>query len=65
MNVPLTLSSADVCKTTGIGRTSIYNAIKEGKLHAVKCAGRTLVHVEDLRAFLDALPALRTGQRNG
>lgn len=66
MNLPLTLSVADVCKLTGIGRTSIYSAIKDGKLRAVKCAGRTLVRAEDLRAFLDSLPVLNTGSaRNG
>ncbi len=58
---PLTLSIADVCKATGIGRSSIYNAIKDGKLRAVKFAGRTLIRAEDLTAFLDGLPTLSTG----
>jgi excisionase family DNA binding protein len=61
--VPLTLSIEDVCKATGIGRTSIYNAIRDGRLRAVKFAGRTLIRVEDLKAFLDGLPALPAGAK--
>lgn len=55
---PLTLSVAEVCKTTGIGRTSIFNAIRDGKLRAVKLGNRTLIRAEDLKAFLDNLPAI-------
>lgn len=57
----LTLSIAEVCKATGIGRTSVYAAIKSGQLRAVKFAGRTLIRTEDLKAFLDSLPAIRAG----
>lgn len=54
----LALSIAEVCKATGIGRTSIFNAIREGKLRAVKLGNRTLVRAEDLRTFLESLPAI-------
>lgn len=61
--LPITLSIADACRETGIGRTSLYAAIKTGDLRAVKFAGRTLIRAEDLKAFVDALPALNTGKK--
>lgn len=61
MNNPLAYSIADVCKMTGIGRTSLYTAIKEGRLRAVKHFGRTLILASDLQTFLHSLPALNTG----
>jgi excisionase family DNA binding protein len=60
--LPITLSIADACKETGIGRTSLYNAIKTGKLRAVKFAGRTLIRSEDLKSFVDQLPEISTGK---
>lgn len=61
MNAPLAYSIADVCKMTGIGRSSIYTAIKEGRLRAVKHFGRTLVLASDLQSFLASLPEIGTG----
>jgi excisionase family DNA binding protein len=60
-DTPLTISIAEACKATGIGRTSIYSAIKQGELRAVKFAGRTLIRTEDLKAFVDNLPAMNAG----
>ena len=62
--LPLTLSIAEVCKQTGIGRSSIYTAIKAGQLRAVKFYGRTLIRAEDLKAFVDCLPELCTGKNS-
>ena len=56
--LPLTLSIAEVCRITGIGRTSIYAAINAGRLRALKFSGRTLIRTEDLKAFLDSLPEM-------
>jgi hypothetical protein len=50
---------ADVCKVTGLGRTSIYAAIKSGALVARKWNRRTIVLAEDLAAFLCNLPTVR------
>lgn len=61
-DIPLTYSIADVVKATGIGRTSIYNAIKAGQLRALKFSGRTLIRAEDLKAFIDSLQPLKTGK---
>lgn len=53
---PFALSVAEACRLSGLGRTTIFAAIKEGRLRAVKAGGRTLIRPEALRAFLDGLP---------
>lgn len=58
MNAPATLaySISDACRATGLGRTSIYGLISEGRIEARRCGGRTLIPAESLRAFLASLP---------
>jgi excisionase family DNA binding protein len=51
---------ADVCALTGLGRTTIYAAIKAGHLPARKYGRSTVVLDEDLAAFLRNLPNART-----
>jgi excisionase family DNA binding protein len=46
----------DVCRVTGLGRTSIYKLIKEGRLRAVKNGRVTLILDSDLDKFLASLP---------
>lgn len=46
----------DACAAAGIGRTSIFQAIREGKLQVRKAGRRNIVLTEDLRAFLHRLP---------
>jgi hypothetical protein len=45
----------DVCKLTGLGRTSIYAAIKAGDLVARKRGRSTIVLGDDLASFLRSL----------
>ena len=45
-----------VCAITGLGRSTIYAAIKTGDLIARKLGRCTLILEEDLRDFLHALP---------
>jgi hypothetical protein len=47
---------ADVCKVTGLGRTSVYAAIKSGDLVARKWNRCTIVLSDDLARFLTNLP---------
>lgn len=50
------LSIPDVVQATGIGRNTIYDQINLGRLKARKVGTRTVIRVEDLQAWLDALP---------
>jgi hypothetical protein len=49
----------DVCKVTGLGRTSIYAAIKSGALTARRWNRCTIVLGDDLATFLNNLPRVR------
>ena len=48
----IALSIADVVGLTGIGRTKIYEAIRDGELPLVKIGKRSLVLDEDVRSWL-------------
>jgi excisionase family DNA binding protein len=52
---------AETCALTGLGRDTVYAAIRDGHLVARKLGRRTLVTDDDLRQFLAGLP--RAGGR--
>jgi excisionase family DNA binding protein len=54
----LALGIRDVCRLTGLGRTSVYAAIKAGDLVARKLGRRTVILGADLEAFLNNLPSV-------
>ena len=54
--LPKALNLTQVCEATGFSKTKVYREIKSGNLPARKAGKRTLVLVEDLRAYLDNLP---------
>lgn len=47
----------DAAQVAGIGRTTLYDEIRTGRLNARKAGRRTLILREDLQAWLAALPA--------
>ncbi|MEW5964187.1 MAG: helix-turn-helix domain-containing protein [Pseudomonadota bacterium] len=48
----LSFTVSEASAATGIGRTSLYMLIADGKLRAVKAAGRRLILKADLEDFL-------------
>ena len=59
MNSPLAYSIAEACSVARAGRTALYEAIRSGALPAKKRGRRTLVLADDLRRYLESLPALK------
>lgn len=59
---PIALSLREASEVSSKSRSKLYEAIKGGKLRAVKDGRRTLVMVRDLEAYLESLPALKTAQ---
>lgn len=51
---PLVVSINDAAKALGIGRTSIYAMISDGRLEAFKLGRRTLVRMESIRRLVQA-----------
>jgi excisionase family DNA binding protein len=49
---PITVTIADAKKATGLGVTTLYSLIGEGKLETVKIGRRTLVKTKSIRALL-------------
>ena len=55
---PLALKISEACSASRCGRTTLYDAIKRGELRALKRGKSTLILENDLRRWLDSLPAI-------
>ncbi len=49
---PIAISITDAARVLGLGRTSIYALIKEGRLETVKLGSRHLVKAESIRRLV-------------
>jgi excisionase family DNA binding protein len=58
MSDPLAFTIPQAITTAGVRKTTLYAAIKEGRLRARKSGRRTLILRDDLRAWLESLPSL-------
>lgn len=47
---------AEAVTSTGIGRTKLYDLIKQGQLETRKLGSRTLIPAPSLRSLVDGLP---------
>jgi hypothetical protein len=53
---PIAVSVEAATVISGLGRTSLFKALKLGALPARKSGRRTVILVEDLKRFMEALP---------
>jgi excisionase family DNA binding protein len=58
MTEPFAYTIAEACAVARIGRTALYEAIRSGDLRARKRGRRTLVVRDDLKKFIESLPAV-------
>ena len=61
MNTPISVTIPDAVRISGVSRTGLYEALKQGRLTAVKCGKRTLIPYASLSAYLASLPAYKAG----
>jgi excisionase family DNA binding protein len=61
----LVYSVAEACAIARIGRTSLYKAIRNDELRAIKRGRRTLILPADLRRWLESSPAMRPRPNSG
>ncbi len=52
MTEPLAVSIPDAARSSGVGRSTIYAEISKGNLKFRKVGRRTIIAMDDLRAWL-------------
>lgn len=61
MHRPIAITIPEAVRATGLSRSALYVALKEGTLSARKAGRRTLIPVNDLEAYLANLPTYQAG----
>ena len=56
------MSIADFCRRYGVGRTTVYEEIKSGRLRARKIGKRTAIGTDDAEDWWRHLPSCGGGQ---
>ena len=51
---PLAVTVKDACRLSGVGRTTIYQLIRDGKLTSTHVAGRRLILFKSLEDLIAA-----------
>jgi excisionase family DNA binding protein len=61
----LAYTVSEACSAARIGRSTLYQLIATGELRALKRGRRTLILADDLRRFIESLPAMECRQSDG
>jgi excisionase family DNA binding protein len=56
---PLAVGITDAIRLSGVGRSTIFDEIKAGRLKARKAGRRTLILRDDLKAWLNSFPLVK------
>lgn len=51
---PLVLSMAEAIRVSGLGRSTVFDAVMSGQLRSVKIGRRRLIRPVDLRAWINS-----------
>jgi excisionase family DNA binding protein len=58
LSAPVALSIKEACDLSSIGRTKLYELIKDNKIPARKLGRRTIILTTDLEEWLKSLPPI-------
>jgi excisionase family DNA binding protein len=58
----LLYSLAEARALVGVGRTTLYSAIRASELRAIKIGGRTFIPADELHRWIDGMPAVVPNQ---
>lgn len=53
----IAISVEEAARRAGVGRTTIFMELRNGRLKGRKIGRRTVIAVDDLSAWLDSLPS--------
>jgi excisionase family DNA binding protein len=63
--VPIAYTVKEACEISRAGRTTLYAAIRRGELVARKLGKKTLILDQDLRHWIEQLPAVKSAPVEG